>query len=295
MSKKFIAYLSALGAAFSYSLNQIYNKKLVLTFGVVPALVAVYAVLTIFDFLLCTLFGDFSLPSQRVLLEVVFLSLDGAISILLLFASFKYLPVGVALTLANLSPVFLTVIAFLFGGKLPFAGKLLAIFLVLISIYLITYEGKAEKRKLKAYLYPLGTALGWAVFGWEAFRLQKVYGLNPFAIAFYTSFYMFVVFFAVYLAAFGGKLSKLFKVFRNKQTLQWVLLSGFLTSLGFILSLIPFGMVPPEETPIVEALFTFSTPLGALFSYLLLGEKLNKRQIAGIVLSFLSLVLFFLF
>lgn len=94
MEKRFLAYLSALGAAFFYSLNQIFNKKVVLSVGTLPALVVVYGILTAVDFLLCLFFGDFSLPSQGVLAEIVFLSAVGAISILLLFESFKHLPWG---------------------------------------------------------------------------------------------------------------------------------------------------------------------------------------------------------
>ena len=293
MSNRLVAYISALGAAFSYSLNQIYNKRLVLSFGTLPSLVAVYAVLTVNDFILCSLFGDFSLPSQGVLLELVFLSLVGTISILLLFLSLKHLTVGISLTLANMSPLFLTLLVFLSDGKLPSGGKLFAILLALVSIYLITHEGKSSKGRLKYYLLPLGTALGWGIFGWEVYRLQHVYGVNPFAIAFYTSLYMFIAFLSIYLAAFGGDWKAFVRIFKNKTSLRWVLLSGFLTSLGFVLSVIPFGLVKPEEAPVIETLFTFSTPLGALFSYLLLGERLKIHQMVGIALSFLSLVLFF--
>jgi len=294
MEKRFLAYLSALGAAFFYSLNQIFNKKVVLSVGTLPALVVVYGILTAVDFLLCLFFGDFSLPSQGVLAEIVFLSAVGAISILLLFESFKHLPLGVAITLANLSPLFLTTLVFLFTGKLPSSAKLLAVALILFSIYLITSDGKGNSTAgKKVYLLPLGTAFGWAVFGWELFRLLNLYGVDLFALAFYTSLYMFCIFLAAFLALYRGGFSLLLKVARRKKVLLWAATGGILTTVGFILSMLPFKWVPPEDTPVVEAIFSLSTPLGALFSYLLLGERLNRRQTAGIFLAFAALVAFF--
>ena len=295
MDKRLLAYLSALGAAFFYSLNQIFNKRVVLAVGTLPALTLVYALLTVIDFSLCALFGDFSLPSPGALLELVFLSAVGAVAILSLFESFKYLPVGVSITLANLSPVFLTLLVFLFEGKLPPPQKGFSIALILLSVYLITSNGeKGRKIPKRVYLLPLITAFGWALFGWELFRLLNVYLVNLFAVAFYTSLYMFAIFLSALLALYGSTSAKLLqKVFRNGKVLKWAAIGGLLTSFGFILSILPFKRVPPEETPVVEAIFSTSTPMGALLSYLLLGERLTFRQVAGIILAFFALLLFF--
>ena len=294
MPKKVLAYGAALAAAFFYSVNQIFNKRVVLAIGTLPSLVLVYLFLTLFDFFFCFLFGDFSIPSQRALFEIVLLSVDGAAAIGALFESFKYLPVGVAITLANLSPIFLTLLVFIFFGKTPSAVKLLAITLTVFSVYLITYSGERKKVSLKRYLLPLITALGWALFGWESYRLLNFYHLSPFALAFYTSLYMFFIFLAALLAVYRGKKYLLEAVFRFKKALWWAILGGFFTSLGFVLSLVPFRLVEPQEAPVVEALFTFTTPSSALFSYLFLGERLSFKQTLGILLAFVSLLLFFL-
>ncbi len=301
MPKRVLAYLAALGAAIFYSLNQIFNKRVVLALGTLPALALVYGILTAIDFFLCLLFGDFFIPSPGVLFEIVLLSAVGAVSILTLFESFKYLPIGVALTLANLSPVFLTLLVFLFTGKLPSLPKLGAIALLLFAVYLITSDTSSGERNEKGskkgvYPLPLVTALGWAVFGWETFRLLNIYKLDIFALAFYTSFYMFAIFAAALLATYGWKNVKflLKKVlFVDKRVLKWAFIGGLLTSGGFILSMLPFKWVPPQETPVIEAIFTTTTPLSALFSYLLLGERLYKRQAVGIALAFTALLLFF--
>lgn len=166
--------------------------------------------------------------------------------------------------------------------------------LILFSIYLITSDGKGNSTAgKKVYLLPLRTAFGWAVFGWELFRLLNLYGVDLFALAFYTSLYMFCIFLAAFLALYRGGFSLLLKVVRRKKVLLWAATGGILTTVGFILSMLPFKWVPPEDTPVVEAIFSLSTPLGALFSYLLLGERLNRRQTAGILLAFAALVAFF--
>jgi drug/metabolite transporter (DMT)-like permease len=295
LKKETIAILTAFGAAVFYSLNQIFNKKIVLFVGTLPALVLVYFTLTVFDFFLCSFFGDFFIPSVPILLEIIFLSLVGALAILTLFESFKYLPIGIALTLANLSPVFLTLLVFIFTEKLPSLGKLFLIFLILFALYLIISPGKERKENIpvKAFLLPLFTALGWAIFGWEIFRFLNTYHLNIFAISFYLSLYMFVIFLAAFLAVFREKRKLIEFIKVNKRILVWTFWSGFFTTGGFILSIVPFQWVPPEDTPVIEAIFTFTTPLGAIFSYLFMGERLNRKQIMGIALAFLSLLAFF--
>jgi len=219
MNREILAYTAPFGAAVFYSLNQIFNKRVVLAVGTLPALVLVYFFLTIFDLLTCLFFGDFFVPSQWVLIQIVFLSLDGALAIATLFESFKYLPVGVSITLANLSPIFLTLLVFLFTGRFPPLIKLFAIFLTVFSVYLITYGGESKRVPKKVYLLSLITALGWALFGWESYRLLNVYKLDFFALAFYTSLYMFFVFFC--------------RIFRRLQRKNPFFLRSFLNSRKF--------------------------------------------------------------
>jgi len=55
-----------------------------------------------------------------------------------------------------------------------------------------------------------------------------------------------------------------------------------------------FKWIEATEAPVIEAIFTLSTPLSALLSYLLLKEKLSLRQTVGIAISFFALFMFFL-
>jgi len=57
--------------------------------------------------------------------------------------------------------------------------------------------------------------------------------------------------------------------------------------------MLPFKLVSPEDTPVVEAILAFTTPLSALFSALFPGERLDSKQTAGILLAFISLLIFF--
>ena len=123
---------------------------------------------------------------------------------------------------------------------------------------------------------------------------MNIYKTDPLAVAFYTSLYMFVVFLAVFLAVAENKSYILKKVWRFKKILLWSALGGFFTSIGFILAILPFRWVDITETPVIEAIFTLSTPFSVLLSYLLLGERLTLRQTVGVTLSFLALFMFFL-
>jgi len=105
---------------------------------------------------------------------------------------------------------------------------------------------------------------------------------------------MFIIFFAAFLASFKNKKKLIGLIKKNKKILWWTFWSGLFTTGGFILSIIPFKFVPPEDTPVIEAIFTLTTPLGALFSFLFMGERLSGKQISGIALAFLALFCFFL-
>jgi len=285
-----VHYLLALFSAFFYSLNQIYNKRLTLILGSLPSLVVVYLFLTLFDGLLCLLFGEFALPNLRVVVELLFLSLVGALSIFFLFESFKRLPVGVAITLANFSPIFLTLLVFLTKGTVPKPAKLVLIVLLILTLPLF-FEDTNRKVDRKYIFYPLITAFGWGLFGLEVFKLVNDYGLSPFTVAFYSSLFMWLIF--LFSCLWVCDIKNLLKKLRNKTVLKWALLGGIYTSLGFVLSVYAFKGVSPKEAPVIEALFTFTTPLGTLTSFLLLGERLTKRQLLGVSLSFTLLLLFF--
>ena len=259
--------------------------------GSLPSLVVVYLFLTLFDGIFCFLLGSFDIPNLKAVLELLFLSLVGAISIFFLFESFKKLPVGVAITLANFSPIFLTVLVFLSKGTFPKPTKLvLIVFLILtLPLFFEREDRKAEKRYV---FYPLITAFGWGVFGLEVFRLVNDYKLSPFAVAFYSSLFMWFIFLITCFWRYDFR--KLLREFFKPPILKWSFLSGIYTSLGFISSVFAFKGISPKEAPVIEAIFTFTTPLGTLSSYLLLGERLTKRQGIAVLISFLILILFFL-
>ncbi|NPB05158.1 MAG: DMT family transporter [Aquificae bacterium] len=292
MGKPYSSYLLAFLSSLFYSLNQVFNKKLTLALGSLPALFAVYCFLVLFDGLFCLLFGSFKVPPPA-LVELVFLALVGVLSILFFFEGFKRLPLGVAVTLANFSPVFLTVLVFLSERKLPPPPKLALVVALVITVAVFFGGGEKGRLRRRYLFYPLMTAFGWGLFGWETYRLVNLYDLNPFTVAFYSSLFMWLVFLLACLR-FCRLVRLLELLLTDRRLLRWAALSGGFTSLGFVLSVFAFKGLPPEEAPVVEAILTFTTPLTAFTSYLLLGEKLSTRQTLGVVVSFLLLVAFFL-
>ncbi len=291
MTSSVFSYLLALLSAVFYSLNQIYNKRLTLLLGSLPALWVVYLFLVLFDFVFCLLFGNFSVPLYPPLAEIFFLSLVGALSIFFLFESFKRMPLGISITLANFSPIFLTLLMFLSEGVLPSFGKLFLIVALVGSVFLFFGDGRGDVISKRFLFYPLMTAFGWGLFGWETYRLLNLYGVDPFAVAFYSSLFMWFIFCSVCLVRCEGK--SLLRKLKDRKVLKWGFLGGLFTSLGFVSSVFAFKGISPEEAPVIEAILTFTTPLGALTSYLLLGEKLSPKQVAGVLVSFTLLVLFF--
>ena len=305
MKKSFISLIFALSGAVFYSLNQIFNKKVVLALGTLPAVSVNFFFLTVFDFLFCYIFEGGNIHSclffplmanPPAFKELLLLSVVGTVASLSLYESFKHLPLGVAVTLANLSPIFGAVFVFLFEGVLPPPGKLAAVFLILFAVYLVVSPigvGRDYSFRPLAWVLPLITAAGWGFFAWETFRLVRFYNLSPFVVAFYTSLFMWLIFTVLSLFVWKSFYYELRKFFKNRQLLRWSLLGSLLTSLGFITSTVAYRWANAEDVPVIEAVISLSTPLTALFSFLILKEKLSKRQWAGIVLSFVGLLIFF--
>ncbi|MEO2152830.1 MAG: DMT family transporter [Aquificota bacterium] len=306
MTNNFLSLIFALLGAVFYSLNQIFNKKVVLAIGTLPAVSVNFFFLTVFDFIFCYLFENrnidlclFSPFSKNpdLLKEFLLLSVVGTLASLSLYESFKHLPLGVSITLANLSPLFVTLFVFLFEGVLPPLGKLITVFLILFAVYLVVSPSEGKRNYSYhsfAWVLPLITAVGWGFFGWEIYRIVQYYHLSPFVVAFYTSLFMWLIFMLLNILDWKSFIHELKKFFKFKKLLWWSLAGSLLTSLGFITSTVAYRWAQAQDVPIIEAVLSLSTPLSALFSYLLLGEKLHKRQWVGIILSFVGLLVFFL-
>jgi drug/metabolite transporter (DMT)-like permease len=275
-----------------YSLNQIFNKKLIELTGVRFSLLEVYFLLTVLDFLLLNVFKAPLSIELNALGWLLFISFTGSVAIYYFFLGLERLNVGTALVLANLSPIFLAVITYLTRGVLPDLKKLILIFILPFPYKLIVSGNKLpDSANIKYYLYPLITALGWALFGYGLFYLLSVLHVPVFTVAFYSSLFMFFFLFI----AFGVKeIVKEIKKLKKLQPKAFLhgFISAILTSLGFILSCLAFERASAEELPVVEAVLTFTTPLGTLFAYLFLGERLSKKQLIGIAIAFLILLLF---
>jgi drug/metabolite transporter (DMT)-like permease len=274
-----------------YSINQLFNKRLTENISELKTLVVIYFYLTLLDLLVFLYTAGFHVPKPSAWVHLFITSAVGTVAIYYFFKALRVLPVGVALTLANFSPIFLTFINFFLEGKAPSGIKLLLIALSPLPLYLIA-EGGGGRVALRYYIYPLITALGWAIFGYELYHLTQREKLSPFAVAFYSSLLMFL--FLLLSASLKGELKKSLEVIKNPRFNLWAFLSALFTSAGFILSTLAFSVAPPEELPVLEAILTFTTPLATLFAYLFLGEKLSKRQLVGIALSFFLLVAFVL-
>ncbi len=248
----------------------------------------VYFLLTVLDFLLLNVFKAPLSIELNALGWLLFISFTGSVAIYYLFLGLERLNVGTALVLANLSPIFLAVITYLTRGVLPDLKKLILIFILPFPYKLIVSGHKlSDSVNIKYYLYPLITALGWALFGYGLFYSLSVLHVSVFTVAFYSSLFMFFFLFI----AFGVKEIKKLKRLPPKAFL-YGFISAILTSLGFILSCLAFERASVEELPVVEAVLTFTTPLGTLFAYLFLGERLSKKQLIGIAIAFLILLLF---
>lgn len=122
-----------------------------------------------------------------------------------------------------------------------------------------------------------------------------LYGIIPIFGKKFVAFFppLFVAFALVliadlYLAGIAFYKKELFRNFKNRK-ITWVILIGFLASLGSILSFVGLSVGKANEAGFF---FQFETFFAAILALLLLKEKLFSNQIIGLIAMFLGAYIF---
>lgn len=285
-----LGFLFALISAIGYSLNQIFNKKLLLNnLSSIETLLLSNFFILFFSFFLFLFYGVFDLVNYSFfdLILLIISGFFGFFGIVYLIKSFSILSVGEALSMANIYPFFVLFFSFFFMGIYINLINLLLMITVFFGIMILIKGKKSFKVSLKLF-YPLITAFSWGLYGFVIYLLLNKH-FNLYSIIFYLEFLILIFTLIYYLFIYKGHLKNFNSNLFSKNNLIYASLVAITTNIGTLF----YGYSTHYINPAIASSIGSSQVVFAfIFSFFLLKERVTFIQILGISWVFLGLFLF---
>lgn len=283
---EFIGFILAIISAIGYSLNQIFNKKLTQnSLSNLQALLIGNFFLGIFAMIIAIFFADLNnitLDKINIFL-ILTAGISGAIGPWMLLKSFKKLNIGEALAIANIFPFLNLGLLILFFNKTINLLQFSTMILVFIGIYILI-KNKSKIKLNKYLMYPHITALVWGYYGFAIYSLI-LRGNDPYIVIGILEFFMFIstlFFFFIFKEKFSNNLIK-------PKVIFFAILVGITTTIGSLFYALSTKYINPA---IASSIGSTQVAFAFIFSYLLLSEKINLKQIIGLIIITFGLMLF---
>lgn len=197
-----------------------------------------------------------------------------AAALLTLYLSYQYISVGVATALHYLFPVVVTIFAFLFYREKLHRNKLLALFISIAGIYVMTAFGKIKFNPL-GILLALLSAVTFAIYV-VTIANKEIKKINSYVLAFYVCVISTVISGTLIIAQGQWPPN-----ITGKGLFYCTLVAVFCTSLALIFFIRGVKIIGPATTSILSTL----EPLVSLVAgVMILGELLTLQIIIGSML-----------
>ncbi len=284
-----IGFIYALISSIGYSLNQIYNKKLLIKgLSNLESILISNFFLTINIFTLLILFGKIEIYKYSNLDFVLLIigSILATIGLLFLFKSFKTLLISESLAIANIYPFITLILSAIFLNERITLFQFLLMILIFIGIITLIREKKGFKLS-KYYFFPLITGIAWGYIGFLIFYLSQK-NINLYSIIFLLEFGILIASLMAY-RLFEKKEKKRKNISKYLPIIYIGFLSGLFTLIGTFFYGLSVNYIPSS---IASSIASTQIMFSIISSYLLLNEKIRKEQIIGFVIIILSLILF---
>jgi len=298
-----LGFFYAILSAISFSTNNIFLKKTSKKINTISALLLIYFFITILSFITSIFFGDFSHEFNLKLFGFIFLiGFFGAIGIFTLLRSFEKLSIAKSLAVANFNPFITLFLVFIFFGQKVSIFSIFTMLIVFVGI-LLTLNSKLKfklsrnsSKKIskpfmnkfinnKNILFPIITSISWGSYYFILDNLNKL-NINSFNIVFYTeiSIFLNLLIYVLLNKKIKFEFSKI-----NLKISSNAFFAGLFAALGVLFFILSIKYI---KTPITTSIVSSQVIFSSIFAYLFFNEKLNKKQIIGIFIVFLGLVLF---
>jgi len=278
-----IGYILAILSPISFSLNNIFYKKLLKKLDVWSSLVITFSSVSFTMGLGALIFGDFNHNIDlSFLIKLLIGGLFGIIGIWGLLKSFENLKVSESLAIANIYPFIVLGLNALILKKVIHLEKIYFMLLVFLGIF-FTLKNNERFVFNSKLIYPLVTAFSWGIY---SFLLGSFAGseISLYNVTFYfeTTIFLFLLLFILI------KRIKV-KTNHNREILKNGILAGIFSGLGSLFFVLSTEYI---NSAIASSINSTQIIFSTIFAFLIFNEKLNKFQIVGIFLVFLSLVFF---
>ncbi len=223
--------------------------------------------------------------SKKELLSLFFMGLVFAMSSITLFASFKYIPSGVACTILFIYPIIVALISSVFFKEKINKTTIFAMLITFCGIFLLN-ENEGANINSKGLFLVLLSAFVYAVY------IILVRNLKPVKHMKYDKLSFYVMLFALVVFIFNLKFCTQLQPIYNWKILACALgLAIFPTIISIETINVAIRLIGPTLTAIIGAL----EPLTAIFfGVLIFNESLNLKIILGICLVIFGVFLIIL-
>jgi drug/metabolite transporter (DMT)-like permease len=199
------------------------------------------------------------------------------------------LKVGQVIGITNFNVFILLFLTIIFPIATFEFKYLLPILLIFFSIFLIfDFKNKFNFKLKKEFRFPIYTAISWGIYYFIIFYQITNSGIGFVSLIFYVELLVFI--FNLILLTYKKDFS--IKKLKNTKTFSYILICSVILFLGDILILksYTFGINPSY----ISSILSVQIFLSSFLAYLILKEKFNKKQIIGILINMVALLLFYL-
>lgn len=278
-----IGFLFAIFSAMSFSLNNIFSKDNINKIGVWNTLLVTYFFVSLISFIFVLIWGNFNHAlNYKIILLIIFGGINGMIGIWALFSSFEKISVAESLAIANFFPFISLIFFYFFMEK---SVRIIDIFIMCFVFIGVLLTLKKEKFAFNKFLlFSVITAFSWALY-YYILAILNDYGISPMNNTFYieTGIFISVVFYMLFIKKDGIKFKFEYSSIKNG------FFAGLFSVLGILLFIFSLEKLNPSiATSIISSQIMFSS----FFAYIFFNEKLDIRQIIGILIVVLGLILF---
>lgn len=277
-----LGVILALIAAFSFSISNIFAKKLTLKTSSYNSVFFTSFFISLFSFIFF-LFED---KNYFFNLEIIIIILIGGLCSFFgnyyLFKSLKKLDLGRTLIIANSYP-FLILLLSVIILKEEFNILVLVPMILIFSGIIFLFEIKNMKASFNLIKLPLIVSINWGVFYFMITYLSKQ-GFSAFTIVFFLQLVLFISSFL-----YGFKFKKIEKPENLKEVLLYSSISGFLVMSGIALITLSQILISPA---ISSSIKSFEIILSTILAFFIYKEKICFKKGFGIFLGFLGILIF---
>ena len=279
-----IGIILAILAAISFALSNIFSKALSTKTTAINSVLYQGFFISIFSLFFYIIFeNNIEIPNLKATIGIIIGGIFGFIGIFYLFKSFQNLDVGKTLIIANTYPFLILLLSSIIL-KTQFSMLIIFPMLLIFIGIILLFNLKKNSNDIKKIKFPIIVSLSWGIFYFCITYISQQ-NLSPFGIVFYIELMLFIS--ALIYIIFSK--NKILPTNQIKNISYLSAVSGFFVMTG--ISLVTFSQLTINPA-ITSSIKSFELIITAILATLIYKEYLNFKNIIGIIIAFIGIILF---